>query len=240
LDRHVIGLEALVRWQHPQRGLLMPKDFISLAEETGFIIQIDRWVLKEACRQFKEWARDTSPLGEFTININISGKQLTQPDFIASVENTLHETGVDAKYIILEITESAIVENKEAAIETCNQLRELGIHIQIDDFGIGYSSLSYLSQFPISALKIDQSFIGKMTENSNETNIVHAIVSLSHRLGVDVIAEGVETAVQLDQLKSIGCEYIQGFYISKPLNKGDTKSLLLQSITGSPQNNSSN
>jgi len=233
----IIGVEALVRWQHPQRGLLPPGAFISLAEDTGWIIAIDRWMMREACRQLFAWQKEFSAFSDLSVSVNISGKHINQPDFISYVKNTLEETGLKPEHLTLEITESVIVDNKEATVEICNHLRDLGVKIQIDDFGTGYSSLSYLSQFPISALKIDQSFIRKMTENSNETNIVHAIVSLSRRLGVGVIAEGVETENQLKQLQEVGCEYGQGYYVSKPLDSMSTKSLLLKSFDPNQKSN---
>jgi diguanylate cyclase (GGDEF)-like protein/PAS domain S-box-containing protein len=230
------GLEALVRWQHPHRGLLAPREFISLAEETGLIIAIDRWVLREACRQFHNWQDEIPSSTDLSINVNISGKHINQSDFISYIENTLEETGVKPSNLTLEITESVIVENRETTIELCNQLKALGVRIQIDDFGIGYSSLSYLSEFPISALKIDQSFISKMTENSNDTNIIQAIVMLSQRLGVSVIAEGVETASQFNQLQAVGCEFGQGFYMSRPLDSIDSRTLLLHSFNPDQSN----
>jgi predicted signal transduction protein with EAL and GGDEF domain len=226
----VTGLEALVRWQHPERGLLYPGDFIPLAEETGLIIGIDRWVLREACQQLRNWQQETPLFSPLTISVNLSGRDLSQPDLSEYVESTLKETGLEPNNLSLEITETFIVENKEITINVCNKLRELGIHIQIDDFGSGYSSLSYLSQFPINALKIDQSFIRNMGNGGNDTNIIQAIVMLSRRMGVNVIAEGVETVTQLNTLKELGCEYGQGYYVSKPLMSDDTKALLLKSL----------
>jgi diguanylate cyclase (GGDEF)-like protein/PAS domain S-box-containing protein len=226
----ITGLEALVRWQHPDRGLLYPGDFIQLAEETGFISSIDRWVLYEACRQLSEWQQETPLFSQLTISVNLSGRDLAQPDLIDFVESTLSETRLDPKNLNLEITETVIIENKDSTVDVCTKLRELGVHIQIDDFGIGYSSLSYLSQFPINALKIDQSFIRKMDDGNNEANIVQAIVMLSRRMGVNVIAEGVETADQFNALKALGCEYGQGYYVSKPLVSDQTKALMVKSL----------
>jgi EAL domain-containing protein (putative c-di-GMP-specific phosphodiesterase class I) len=177
-----------------------------------------------------EWQKETPLFSDLTISVNFSGRDLAQPDLIDCVESTLKETGLDANNLSLEITETVIIANKDITVDVCTKLRDLGIHIQIDDFGIGYSSLSYLSQFPINALKIDQSFIRKMDEGNNETNIVQAIVMLSRRMGVNVIAEGVETADQFNALKALGCEYGQGYYVSKPLVSEETKALMVKTL----------
>jgi len=173
---------------------------------------------------------------DLTISVNISGKQISQAEFVGYVEQILAATDLDPKYLCLEITESVVIENKETTVIMCNQLRQLGVHIHIDDFGIGYSSLSYLSEFPVNALKIDRSFISKMGEGKNETDIVQAIVTLSRRIGVDVIAEGVETSGQLKKLQAMGCEYGQGFYVSKPLAGEEAKTLVLQSLAENVSN----
>ncbi len=226
----LLGVEALVRWQHPQRGMLEPNDFIPLAEETGLIISIDRWVMREACRQLHAWQKEFPVFKDIFINVNISGKHLGQSDFISTIQDTLAETGVSPENLTLDITESVIVENRDTAIDLCTQLKGMGVHVQIDDFGIGYSSLSYISGFPINALKIDRRFISAMNEDNSETSIVQAIIMLAKRLGVSVIAEGIETPGQFNQLKNVGCEYGQGYYISKPLNSSDAKQFLLKSI----------
>jgi len=232
----ITGLEALVRWQHPQRGLLAPIHFIPLAEDTGLITALDHWVLREACRQMRTWKLENPMFSDLTISVNISGKQISQAEFVGYVEQILAATDLDPKYLCLEITESVVIENKETTVIMCNQLRQLGVHIHIDDFGIGYSSLSYLSEFPVNALKIDRSFISKMGEGKNETDIVQAIVTLSRRIGVDVIAEGVETSGQLKKLQAMGCEYGQGFYVSKPLAGEEAKTLVLQSLAENVSN----
>jgi diguanylate cyclase (GGDEF)-like protein/PAS domain S-box-containing protein len=231
----ITGVEALVRWQHPQRGLLLPRDFIPLAEDTGLIIDLDRWVTLEACRQFKEWQMENPSFANLTISVNISGKQFVQADLVDFIERAIVETGINPSQLSLEITESVIIENKDRTIEICTRLQQLGVQIEIDDFGIGYSSLSYLSQFPVNALKIDRSFISKMTETSNETNIIQAILMLSHRMGVGVIAEGVETANQIQQLRNLGCEFVQGFYVSRPVAALDTKKLVTGWLGGDAQ-----
>ncbi len=220
------GFEALLRWRHPDRGILQPGVFIPLAEETGLIIAMDRWVLMEACRQLKEW----QDMGQFdpplTISVNLSGKQVVQPGLVERVEEVLRETGLDPQSLKLEMTENAIMENNKFTIDVFTSLRGLGVQVQIDDFGVGYSSLTYLSQFPINALKIDQTFVRMMNRDNNQLKIVQAIVMLTNRLGVGVIAEGMETESQMEQLKELGCEYGQGNLISAPLSRQAMGALL--------------
>ena len=227
----LMGFEALVRWQNPARGLLRPAEFIHLAEETGLIIEIDRWVLREACLQMSEWKRNFPEALPLTISVNMSGRYITQPDLIPTIARVLNETGLNPENLKLEITENAIMENNQATREAFARLQSIGIQIQIDDFGIGYSSLGYLSQFPVNALKIDQSFVSKMDEDSSHMKIVQAIVSLTHRLGVGVIAEGLETSSQLEQLRALNCGYGQGYLISEPLDHESAQLLLSELFT---------
>ncbi len=231
LSGQVTGFEALCRWKHPRRGLLMPKDFIPLAEETGMIVQLDRYVMREACSQLHQWQVETPALLPLAVSVNISGKHVAQPDFYEHIEQTLQTTGLDPRCLKLEITESALMENFVSTESVFRQLQDLGVQIQIDDFGIGYSSLSYLSNFPINALKIDHTFIKQMNDESNNLKIVQAILMLSHRLGVGVIAEGVETEIQLLQLRQLGCEFGQGFYVAMPLPGSDLRNLLVDAKT---------
>lgn len=228
----VIGFEALVRWQHPTQGLLLPADFISLAEDTGLIIPLGLWVLRESCRQMREWQDHFPTHRDLTVSVNISGKQVAQAEFNDHVKRILAETGLEPRSLKLELTESAIVENIDMTIPMFNRLRELGVQIQIDDFGMGYSSLNYLSIFPINALKIGQSFISMMPDDESNRKIVNAIVMMTHGLGMGVIAEGVESKGQLDQLKELGCEYGQGYLISMPLDPGSVGPLLTKGFTG--------
>jgi diguanylate cyclase (GGDEF)-like protein/PAS domain S-box-containing protein len=224
------GFEALVRWNHPKRGLLTPDAFIGIAEETGLIIAIDRLVLREACTQLKEWQtmyRSDPPL---TISVNLSVKQVTQPDFIEFIQHTLDETGVSPNCLKLEITESVIMDNFEYTASVFGKIQNLGVQIEIDDFGIGYSSLSYLSHFPINALKIDRSFISRMVNNGSHLKIVQAIVMLAHGLGMNVTAEGVENENQLSVIKSLGCELAQGYLVSKPTSKVEAKEFILKKL----------
>jgi EAL domain-containing protein (putative c-di-GMP-specific phosphodiesterase class I) len=214
---HLVGFEALARWLHPKLGLLQPSEFIPLAEETGLIIGLDRWVMQEACRQMHAWHQEIPSLTELTISVNLSGKQIVQPDLVETVKSILEETQLNPRKLKIEMTENVIMDNSELTVAVFKKLQALGVQVQIDDFGVGYSSLNYLSQFPINALKIDQTFVRNMNNNNNQSEIVQAIVTLTHRLGVGVIAEGMETMTQMTRLKELGCEFGQGYLVSVPL-----------------------
>lgn len=210
------GFEALVRWNHPERGLVSPDTFIPVAEETGLIVDIGQQVLYESCRQMREWHL-SSPAKPLTISVNLSAKQFAQPGLIGQVKRTLAETGLAAEYVKLEITESVVMKNAEIATAMLIQLCALGVHLSIDDFGTGYSSLSYLHRFPVKTLKIDRSFIGRMGHGGENSEIVRTINTLAQNLGMEVVAEGVETVEQLEQLKSMKCTLGQGYLFSRPL-----------------------
>ena len=212
------GFEALVRWRHPERGLISPANFIPIAEETGMIVQIGEWVLREACHQMREWkdAFPAEPLSFMCVNLSV--KQFSQPDLIERVAAILQETGLAATSLKLEITESAVMENVDIATRMLGQLQALGVQLAMDDFGTGYSSLSNLHRFPINTLKIDRSFITRMAENNENAEIVRTISGLAQNLGMDTVAEGVETREQLDLLTSLGCQYGQGYYFSRALD----------------------
>jgi len=216
--RRLSGFEALLRWQHPERGNVPPGDFIPVAEETGLIVLIGQWVLHEACRQLAEWQTRFEPDPPFTISVNLSARQFKQVDLAQQVAETLAATGLSAQRLKLEITESAIMEEAQAAIATLSQLRALGVQVQIDDFGTGYSSLSYLHRFPVDTLKIDRSFIWRMGVDGDNAEIVRTIITLAHDLGMSVIAEGLETTEQLERVTRLGCEQGQGYLISRPLD----------------------
>jgi len=218
-DGKIAGFEALVRWRHPERGLVSPVEFIPLAEETRLITEIGEWVLRESCRQMSEW-RDLLPPSHrpLIISVNLSSKQLTQPDLIERIKQILRETGLPPHLLKLEITESAVMDNAESAASMLAQLRDLGIRLSIDDFGTGYSSLSYLHRFPVDTLKIDRSFVSRMGQGDENSEIVRTIVTLASNLGMTVIAEGVETEAQHEQLSALGCEYAQGYLYAKPAN----------------------
>ncbi len=228
--QQVVGVEALVRWEHPRRGLVPPGDFIPLAEETDLIVSIDRWVMREACRQLSQWKEKIPQAKELTVSVNLSTKHVSKEDLVEYVESVLEETGLHPSDLKLEITERAILEKSEITDAVFDRLRENGIQLQIDDFGTGYSALSYLSNFPINALKIDRSFIRTMVEDDNNSKIVQAILMLSQRLNVGVIAEGVETQTLFDHLNELGCEYGQGYFISKPQDPEHVTVYLEQSL----------
>ena len=221
------GFEALVRWQHPERGLIPPLKFIPIAEETGQIIPLGIWILSEACRQMRRW-QDMSPAGEpLTISVNLSCKQFMQPDLLEQIQAVLRETDLDPRSLKLEITETVVMENIETATRTLEQLRALGVELSIDDFGTGYSSLSYLQSFPVSTLKVDRSFVSRITESDGTAEIVRTIMRLAQSLGMDVVAEGVETERQLAELTGMDCEFGQGYYFSEPMDEDAAEAFLL-------------
>ena len=211
----IIGAEALVRWQHPERGLVSPDKFIPIAEQTGLIIPIGEWVLHTACRQIKNW--QTAGFPSLRIAVNLSSRQFSQIDLRKQLVDILMETGLDPKYIELELTESMLVQNTEVAIRRLNALKSLGVQIAIDDFGTGYSSLSYLQQFPFDILKIDRCFIRNITENSNNAAITRAIIEMAKSLNLKLIAEGVETPSELSFVCRHQCDGMQGFLFSRPV-----------------------
>jgi diguanylate cyclase (GGDEF)-like protein len=214
----VMGFEALVRWRHPGRGLIYPAEFIPIAEETGLIIAIDRWVLHEACRQMRQWRSRLPPSSPMTIAVNFSSRHFSRPDLVEYVRRTLVETGLDPHCLELEITESVVMENCEIAADLLRGLNALGVLLSIDDFGTGYSSLSYLHRMPIQKLKIDRSFVGQINDGNGNREIVRTIHTLSRNLGMCVVAEGIETGEQLAYLKTLGCEFGQGYHFSKPVD----------------------
>jgi diguanylate cyclase (GGDEF)-like protein/PAS domain S-box-containing protein len=225
-DGRLTGFEALVRWPHPQRGLILPDAFIPLAEETGLIAPLGLWVLREACRQTREWQIRFPADPPLRVSVNVSSRQFAQKDFVDQVRHILAETGLDPATLTLEITESAIMENVKATASILGQIRALSIQLYIDDFGTGYSSLSQLHQFPINTLKVDRSFVSRMDAERDRSEIVGTIVSLARNLGMNVTAEGVETQEQLDLLRQLQCGSAQGFFFSKPLEMTDAEALL--------------
>ncbi len=223
------GFEALVRWQHPERGLVFPGEFIPVAEETGLILPLGEWVLREACLQMQQWHQQFQTAELLSISVNLSGQQLGQPDLLARIDRILQETHLDPSSLKLEITESVLMENAAKAAELLEELRSRHIHLCIDDFGTGYSSLSHLAQFPINTLKIDKSFVIGMEGDNESSEIVRAIATLAHNLGMYVTAEGVEKEEHLVQLWSLHCDYAQGYFFSKGLDRVAAQKLLEQS-----------
>lgn len=214
--RELIGAEALVRWRHPERGLLLPGEFIPLAEETGLILPLGAWVLETACRQEAAWA-ESREFADIGISVNISARQFHQPDFVRSVLETLRRTGANPRNIEIELTESTLVSDVEAVVERISELKTHGLRFSVDDFGIGYSSLSYLQRLPLDKLKIDISFVRRILTDPSSSAIAQAIISLARALDLDVIAEGVESEEQQRCLARLGCHSCQGFLISRPL-----------------------
>lgn len=224
------GFEALVRWQHPERGIVAPDDFVPLAEETGLILPIGLRVLWDACNQLRKWQQYSLSNRDLIMSVNLSGKQLMQPDLIERIEEVLHESQINPWHLKLEITETVVMENPELAAVTLAKLRSLGVRLSIDDFGTGYSSLSYLNRFPVDTLKIDRSFVTSMNAADENLQIVKTIVTLAGNLGMQVVAEGVETEEQLEQLRSLKCQYGQGYLFSKALAATDADLFVLNSV----------
>src|SRR5438309_512508 len=211
------GFEALIRWEHPERGFINPGDFISLAEDTGLIAPIGMWVLQRACEQLAKWQWQSPANRNLFMSVNLSSKQLAQSSLVNQIREVLQQTHVEAKHLKLEITESAVMDNAETAVQLLRRLKALGVQLSIDDFGTGYSSLGYLHRFPVDTLKIDRSFIGRIGEAAENIEIVRTIVSLADNMGMEVVAEGVETLAQFSQLRALNCQYGQGYLFSRPV-----------------------
>jgi diguanylate cyclase (GGDEF)-like protein/PAS domain S-box-containing protein len=225
-SRDIVALEALVRWRHPTRGLLGPREFIPLAEENGLIVPLGQWVLGEACRQLREWSRVLPDARETIVSVNISGRQLAEPGLARDVETVLSATGLAPSRLRLEMTESVVMRNATSTRATLADLRDLGVHVAIDDFGTGYSSLSYLHRFPVDTLKIDRSFVGNLDRKRENLEIVKCIVSIANNLHLKVTAEGVETERQVELLQHARCTHGQGFLFHRPLPAAEALPLL--------------
>jgi diguanylate cyclase (GGDEF)-like protein len=222
----IVGFEALLRWHHPERGQISPAEFIPAAEETGLIVPIGEWVLRQSCTYLRQWQCQYNHAKNLTVSVNISVKQFAQIDLLNRIDDILKDSQLDGRFLKLEITESTIVGNYEVAKSILEQLKSRKIQLSIDDFGTGYSSLSHLHRLPVDILKIDRSFVDPIDEDNDEREIVQAIVTLAHSLNMKVIAEGVETAVHVEQLRNLGCEYGQGYYFSRPLTAQAATALL--------------
>lgn len=211
------GFEALIRWFHPEHGLISPLSFIPVAEETGLIVPIGKWVLDEACRQMAEWNGLLGGDRSLYMSVNLSAKQFVDDDMPAHVQAAVADSGIDASQLKLEITETAVLENQDSAAQMLHRIKESGVRVSLDDFGTGYSSFSYLHQLPYDTLKVDRSFVSRLDDDDDSYQIVHAIIVLAHNLRMDVVAEGVETARQAAKLCEMACEYAQGYHFAKPM-----------------------
>jgi diguanylate cyclase (GGDEF)-like protein len=230
-DGRVAGVEALLRWVHPYRGLVMPTVLVPLAEQAGLITEIGQWVLEQVCPDRHRWQRRRAS-DDLTMSVNVSAQQLMSPDFAASVADVLFGTHTNPELVTLEMTESVFVQDSQRALVVLSDLKRLGVKLALDDFGTGYSSLSYLKRFPIDIVKIDQVFVADMESDRASRAIVFAIIELAHRLGMTVVAEGVETAAQYDQLASFGCDCCQGYYFARPMSADDLDRLMQQPVAG--------
>jgi len=226
----IVGVEALIRWRHPERGLVPPKQFIPVAEECGFIVPISQWVLREGCRQARAW--QDAGFAPISIAINISAVELRGKDFVAEVQATLAETGLDPRCLVLELTETFLMQDSPHTLAVLQVLKDLGVHLALDDFGTGYSSLSYLRRFPIDTLKIDRSFVSNLTTDDNDASIVSAVINMGKSLHMRVVAEGVETREQLQFLREHGCPEGQGYYFSHPVVAAEFTQLLATDVSG--------
>lgn len=228
----IVGFEALVRWKHPKRGLILPNEFIPIAEETGLIHALGNWILRKSCQQLSEWQhwyQDSPETPPISINVNISGRQFSQPDLVDQIRNAIEDYHIAPSSLNLEITESWLMENKQLFWDKLDKIRKLGVNLQVDDFGRGYSSYSYLQNFPINSLKIDAAFIQRLEAKGNNAEIVRSIVRLASTLGLSVIAEGVENEIQYEKLRMLGCPLVQGFYISRPVESEQAGQMIRQS-----------
>ena len=227
----IVGFEALVRWEHPVRGLIPPLSFVPLAEETGLILPLGRWVLEKACRQARVW-RDARPgAPPLFMSVNLSARQFAMPELVDQVREILEETGLDPAGLEIEITESVLMDQTDAGIRTLRQLREIGVHLVLDDFGTGYSSLSYLKHMPLDTIKIDRTFVAGL-DGETDRSIVEAVIALAHGLRIGVVAEGIETEAQFEQLRLMGCDVGQGYLFARPLPAAEAARLLSMRRSG--------
>jgi EAL domain-containing protein (putative c-di-GMP-specific phosphodiesterase class I) len=230
----ITSVEALIRWQHPERGLLLPQEFLAIAEDTGMIVAIGQWVLREACRQTREWL--DAGLLAVPVAVNISSLEFRSEQFLENVQVTLKNACLDPRYLELELTESVLMRHAETTTYALGQLKAIGVRLAADDFGTGYSSLSYLTRFPIDALKLDQSFVHDVIANSDDAVVVTAIITMANSLKRRVIAEGVETQEQLAFLQAHGCDEGQGYYFSRPVAAPQFAKLLETGIAATVAN----
>jgi EAL domain-containing protein (putative c-di-GMP-specific phosphodiesterase class I) len=225
-DRSISGVEALARWQHPTRGLVSPLEFIPLAEDTGLIIPIGQWVLEQACQQVRVWRDQHPSLASLVVSVNLSARQFQRADLVSEIKRAAREAGLEPSALKLEITESTVMQDPERAAATLRELKALGFQLAIDDFGTGYSSLSYLKRFPVDTLKIDRSFVDGLGADTQDSAIVRSVVELAQALDVSVTGEGIETAIQESELRTLGCDGGQGFLFARPLPAAGLQALL--------------
>ena len=226
----LFGFEALVRWQHPMNGLISPDEFIPIAEEVGLIISLDDWVLNQACQQMVLWQRQFPHLSTLKIGVNLSAQDLCKSHLIERLNRVLASTGLKEDSLVLEITESMLIDDIDRTTALLGQLASRNIRISIDDFGTGYSSLNYLNRLPVHSLKVDRSFVSQMQEGNRNYQVVKTILSLSRQLGLTAVAEGIETTYQMQQLQSLGCQLGQGYFFAKPLTAADTEAYMRQNF----------
>jgi EAL domain-containing protein (putative c-di-GMP-specific phosphodiesterase class I) len=215
--RDLVAAEALVRWRHPERGLINPGEFISLAEEVGLIRPLGSWVLRQACMSARSW--QLAGFRAIPVAVNVSAVQFADEGLVTEVETVLHEFDLESHYLELEVTEGVLMQDMARSVSTLKKLKELGVTLAIDDFGTGYSSLSYLTRFPLDRLKLDRSFVQDLHRKRASAEVARAVITLAHALGLEVVAEGVETMEEYDFLRQMACEYVQGYYVSKPVDK---------------------
>ena len=226
VSRRIIGLEALIRWEHPERGMVAPMDFIPLAEESDIILPLGDWVLAEACRQIQEWNQENLQNHTLRVCVNLSARQFSRTGLADHVQALLVQTGISSRQLGVEMTETSLITNMGTALEVLNSLRRLGVSLLMNDFGTGYSSLNHLHSFPFDVLKIDRTFVGRMTDGEQPLQIVRTIIELARVMGMDVVAEGIETNEQYQLLRQMGCRYGQGYLFAKPLNATAVSRLL--------------
>jgi diguanylate cyclase (GGDEF)-like protein len=228
------GVEALVRWQHPQRGLISPVEFVPIAEETGLIVPLGRWVLQQACRDVRQWQVRLPERAPRTVSVNLSARQLQEPGLVQDVAAALRDSGLAPQSLQLEITESVLMHDAAAAVGWLQELKTLGVQLAIDDFGTGYSSLSYLRQFPVDTLKIDKSFVDGVDREAERATLASAIIDLGRTLGLKTVAEGIEQPTQLAELTSLGCDVGQGYHFARPLGRDALEAWLMSLAAPEP------
>jgi diguanylate cyclase (GGDEF)-like protein len=228
--RRVVGYEALVRWVHPKRGVVLPGEFLPVAEETGLIVPLGRFVMREACRQMAEWQRDYPQQPPLSVSVNLSSRELNDPELVSTISGVLQDTGLNPGSLRIEVTEGVILEDHEKTAATLRRLQDLGISLEIDDFGTGYSSLSRLHEFSFSTVKIDRSFVKNLVEETGSAHLVETILLMAKSMGLEAVAEGIETREQLAKLAALGCDFGQGYYFSKPMDNQTTQKSIQQNV----------